>query len=205
MRASKWLCGVSALFIGWMGVMSIAHASVQSDPIGLLQYIADNMIDQLRVNKATLKTKPDIVYRLANQYVVPYADLPEMSRRVLPPQVWNGATPSQRAQFQREFTRLVIRTYASALTSYQDQQVKFFPIRGNAGNNVEVKSQITSSSSPAISVSYRLLRTGSGWKLYDMSVEGISLISSFRSQFADILSNGNMNDLLARLSKHNTR
>jgi phospholipid transport system substrate-binding protein len=203
MRMSKWLCGVAAIMMGWFTVVSTVEASVQSDPIGLLQYIADNMIDQLRANKATLKTKPDIVYKLAYKYVVPYADLPEMSKRVLPPQVWNGATAAQRAQFQKEFTRLVIRTYASALTSYKDQQVKFFPIRGSAGNNVEVKSEITSSSSPAITVSYRLLQTSGGWKLYDMSVEGISLISSFRSQFADILSNGTMNDLLARLTKHN--
>ncbi len=203
MRTSKWLGGVAVILMGWFCVVSIVQASVSSDPVGLLKYIADNMIDQLRANKATLKTKPDIVYKLAYRYVVPYADLPEMSKRVLPPQVWNGATAAQRSQFEREFTRLVIRTYASALTSYQDQQVKFFPIRGGSGSNVEVKSEITSSSSPAISVSYRLLNAGGSWKLYDMSVEGISLISSFRSQFADILANGNMNDLLKRLSKHN--
>jgi phospholipid transport system substrate-binding protein len=205
MRINKWICGVVAIMIGWMSVVSVAQASVQSDPVGLLKYIADNMINQLKVNKATLKTKPGIVYNLAYKYVVPYADLPEMSKRVLPPKVWNSATASQRAQFQSEFTKLVIRTYASALTSYQDQQVRFFPVRGGAGNSVEVKSEITSSNSSPISVSYRLLRTGSGWKLYDMSVEGISLISSFRSQFSDILANGDMNDLLARLSKHNTR
>ncbi len=203
MRTSRWMSGVAAIVIGWMSVVSIAQAGVQSDPIGLLKYIADNMISQLRVNKATLKTKPGFVYGIAYKYVVPYADLPEMSKRVLPPKVWNSATPGQRAAFQKEFTRLVIRTYASALTSYQDQQVRFFPVRGGAGNTVEVKSEITSSSSSPISVSYRLLRSGGGWKLYDMSVEGVSLISSFRSQFADILANGSMDDLLARLSKHN--
>lgn len=203
MRASKWISGVTALLTGWLCIASVANAGVQSDPVGLLQYIADNMISQLRSNKATLKTKPDIVYNLAYKYVVPYADLPEMSKRVLPPKVWNGASSAQRAEFQKEFTRLVIRTYASALTAYQDQQVKIYPVRGNPGNNVEVRSVITSSSSSPISVSYRLTRTSSGWKLYDMSVEGISLISSFRSQFADILSNGNMQALLNRLSKHN--
>lgn len=204
MRTSRWINGLAVLAMGWMALVSTAHASVQSDPVGLLKYIADNMITQLRENKATLKTKPAIVYSLAYKYVVPYADLPEMSKRVLPPNVWNGATAGQRAQFEHEFTRLVIRTYASALTSYKDQEVRFFPVRGSAGSNVEVKSEITSSSNSPISVSYRLLRVGSEWKLYDMSVEGISLISSFRSQFADILANGSMNDLLARLSKHNS-
>ena len=203
MRTNKWMSCLVAVLVGFVSFMSVAQASVQSSPIGLLQYIADNMIEQLRNNKATLKTKPAIVYNIAYKYVVPYADLPEMSKRVLPPKVWKGASSAQRAQFQKEFTRLVIRTYASALTSYKDQKMKFYPIRGRTGNNVEVKSQITSSSSPAINVSYRLLRTGSGWKLYDMSVEGVSLIGSFRSQFSSILANGNMNDLLKQLSKHN--
>lgn len=202
MQMRKWIYAVTAMIAMWFSFVTVANAGVQSDPVGLLKYIADNMITELRENKATLKTKPAIVYNLAYKYVVPYADLPEMSKRVLPPKVWNGATPAQRAQFQKEFTRLVIRTYASALTSYQDQEVHFFPVRGG-GNSVEVKSEITSSSSPAIRVTYRLLNSNGQWKLYDMSVEGISLISSFRSQFADILANGNMNDLLTRLAKHN--
>lgn len=203
MRANKWISGLTALFIGWLCVTSVVQAGVQSDPVGLLKYIADNMVDQLRSNKATLKTKPEIVYQIANKYVVPYADLPEMSKRVLPPHVWNNASAAERAEFEKEFTRLVIRTYASALTSYQDQEVKVFPVRGDAGNNVEVRSEITSPSSSPISVSYRLLKVGGNWRLYDMSVEGVSLISSFRSQFADILANGNMQSLLSRLSKHN--
>ncbi len=204
MRANKWIYAAKVVLIGWLSVSVAAYASVQSDPVGLLKYIADNMISELKANKATLKTKPGIVYSLAYKYVVPYADLPEMSKRVLPPKVWNSATASQRSQFQKEFTRLVIRTYASALTAYQDQEVRFFPIRVRSGNSVEVRSEITSSSSPAISVTYRLLNSGGQWKLYDMSVEGVSLISSFRAQFADILANGNMDKLLDRLSKHNS-
>lgn len=70
---------------------------------------------------------------------------------------------------------------------------------------MEVRSEIQSSQSQPIRVSYRLIRVGGGWKLFDMSVEGVSLIESFRSQFADILANGSMTDLLNRLSKHNNR
>lgn len=203
MRFNQWLKSCVTIMLGWMTIFTLAQASVQSDPVQLLQYIANNMVAQLKANKATLKSKPGIVYQLADKYVVPYADLPEMSKRVLPPRVWNSASAAQRAQFQHEFTRLVIRTYASALTSYQDQEVKVYPVRGAAGNTVEVKSEITSSSSSPINVTYRLLRVGGVWKLYDMSVEGVSLISSFRSQFADILSNGSMQDLLNKLTKHN--
>ena len=174
------------------------------DPV-LAQYIANNMINGLRANKATLKTKPSIVYNLAYKYVVPYASLNEMSKRVLPPRIWNSATDAQRKAFQKSFTTTVIRTYASALTNYQDQTIKFYPVRGGAGQTVEVRSQILSSQREPINVTYRLVRSGGGWKLYDMSVEGVSMLGSFRAQFADILSQGNMNTLLSRLSGHNSR
>lgn len=188
------------------GLPIIAQAAPQQDPVQLLQYIADNMVSGLRANKATLKNNPAKVYQLAYKYVVPYADLPEMSRRVIPPQVWNTANGREQQQFEQKFTRLLIRTYASALTSYQDQEVHFFPVRGNvnAMSTVEVNSEIVSSSAQPIKVTYRLIKLGSVWRLYDMSVEGVSLIESFRSQFADILANGNMATLLNALEKHNT-
>jgi phospholipid transport system substrate-binding protein len=202
MRANKIITGMVAIAVGWLSFVSVVQAGVQGDPIGLLKYISGNMIRELKKNKATLKTKPGIVYKLAYRYVVPYADLNEMSKRVLPPSVWRSASSSQKSQFKKEFTRLVIRTYASALTSYKDQEAKFFPLRGSAGRNVQIRGEIVGSSGN-IQVSYRLLKSGGKWKLYDMSVEGVSLISSFRSQFAGILANGNMSTLLKRLSSHN--
>lgn len=204
MRINKLILTVLIVSFGWL--MCATTYAQSSDPVGLLRYIANNMIAGLKANKATLKTKPQIVYSLAYRYVVPHADLTEMSKRVLPPQVWNSATSAQRARFQKEFTTTVIRTYASALTNYQDQTIQFYPVRGGSGGNtVEVNSDIISSQTQPIHVSYRLMRVGGGWKLYDMSVEGVDMLESFRAQFADILSQGDMEQLLQRLSGHNTR
>jgi len=193
------------IVFGWVTSVT-AYAASGNDPVGLLQYIANNMIAGLKAHKATLKSNPQVVYSLAYRFVVPYADLPDMSKNVLSPQKWNSATSAQRAQFQREFTTTVIRTYASALTSYEDQSVQFYPVRGGSAGlrTVEVNSQIVSPSHEPINVSYRLIRVGGGWKLYDMSVEGVDMLESFRSQFADILASGSMDDLLRRMSRHNT-
>lgn len=204
MRMNKLILTYVMMLFAWMMPVSMAQAAPQNDPVQLLQYIADNMIAQLKNNQATLKTKPGVVYKLAYRYVVPYADIDEMSKRVLPPDVWNKATSAQRAAFEKQFTTLLIRTYASALTSYKDQSVKFYPVRGG-GSNVQVSSDIISPSSAPIHVTYRLLQEGGKWRLYDMSVEGVSLIESFRSQFADILSRGNMDQLINQMSGHNTR
>lgn len=203
MRANKLILTGFVLMFAWLTSITVFAAS--GDPVNMLQSIANNMISQLKANKATLKTKPDIVYKLAYRYVVPYADLPEMSKRVLPPSTWNSASAAQRAQFQKEFTTLLIRTYASALTSYQDQTVQFYPVRGGyqGKSTIEVSSNIISPETQPVHVTYRLINTGGGWRLFDMSVEGVGLIESFRSQFADILANGDMNQLLNRISSHN--
>jgi len=204
MLRNKMIWMFTAMFLGWMTLATPASAAPTGDPVSLLQYIANNMINGLRANKANLKNKPDVVYHLAYEYVVPYANLSEMSRRVLPPRIWNSATADQRARFEKLFTTTVIRTYASALSNYQDQTVKFYPVRGG-GQTVEVHSQILSSQREPINVTYRLVHTGSGWRLYDMSVEGVSMLGSFRAQFSDILAQGNMETLLDRLSGHNAR
>lgn len=201
MRVHKIIFTYLMISFSWF-MLSTVYAA-QNDPVGVLQYVANNMISGLKTHKATLKTKPQIVYDLAYRFVVPHADLSEMSRRVVPPQIWNHATAAERQKFQREFTRTLIRTYASALSSYQDQTVKFYPVRGGNGNSVEVNSDILSSQNEPIRVSYRLVRAGNAWKLFDLSVEGVDMLDSFRSQFSDILSRGSMRDLLNQMSEHN--
>lgn len=183
----------------------VSYAVDSSNPVALLQYVANQMVSGLKANEVTLKTNPRVAYQLAYKYVVPHADLSEMSKRVLPPQTWRQATPAQRARFQKLFTDTLIHTYASALASYKDQVVKVYPIRGGyqGKNSVEVSSEIESNEGDPIHVTYQLIRVGGSWKLVDMSVEGVSMLDSFRSQFSDIIASGNMEQLLNRLSKHN--
>lgn len=197
---------LSSIFIGLLLIFSVGVATAASDPVVMLQSLADQMIQGLKSHKASLKSNPGYVYSLARRVVVPQADLDEMSKRVLPASVWNQATPAQKAQFKKEFTTLLVRTYGSALSDYSDEGVKFFPVRGGVGGrtNLKVDSQIIRSDGPAIAVSYRVMLEGSQWKLYDMIVEGVSLLESFRSQFADKLSQGNMDALIQNLASHNS-
>jgi phospholipid transport system substrate-binding protein len=193
------------IFVLSMGWMVSTKAADASDPVRLLQNIADEMIAGLKSHKTTLKSNPAAVYSLANRVVVPHADLDEMSKRVLPAQTWASATSAQRAQFKKEFTVTLERTYGSALAEYTDQTIKFFPVRGGvSGNTIKVDSQIARTDGPSIGVSYNLIRVGSQWKLYDMVVEGISMLQSFRSQFADKLDHEDMAALIKELSQHNS-
>lgn len=209
MRINKLVASIILTCFAWAFSANgyAQSAATQSDPVALLQYIADNMISQLKSHKATLKTKPQFVYSIARRYVVPYANVAEMARRVIPRDVWNSATPAERSQFQDRFTTTLIRTYASALSAYSDQSVKFYPVRGGyqGKNSVTVQSDIISSETSPIRVTYRMVRQGNVWRLIDLSVEGVDMLQSFRSQFADILSSGSMKELLQRMQSHNSR
>ncbi len=185
-------------------LMPVTTQAASSNPVAMLQSVADQMIASLKANRTTLKQNPTLVYSLARKIVVPHADLDEMSKRVLPPQTWNSATPGQRQEFKREFTTLLVRTYASALAEYKDQTVRFYPVRGGSqGSTVKVNSQIIRSDGPSISVIYSLIGAGAQWRLYDMTVEGVSMLQSFRSQFADQLAKGDIASLIRTLKQHN--
>ena len=200
------LMSMMLLLLNFCVTVNAATAAAVSDPVNVLQQIAHHMIAELKANQATLKSKPQIVYRLAYQHVVPHADVAEMSKRVLPPSVWHQATPEQRKQFQAAFTTTLIRTYASALTSYQDQAIRFYPVRGGlTGKNVEVSSEITGAGDDPIHVTYRMVLRSDGWRLYDMSVEGVSMLESFRSQFANMLEQASIAQFLDRMAGHNKR
>jgi phospholipid transport system substrate-binding protein len=195
------------IFLSLFLFASLSSVSLaQGDPVSDLKSIADRLINKLKQHQTTLKNNPSMVYGFARQIVVPAADIDEMAKRVLPPQTWNSASASQRATFKREFTTLLVHTYASALANYTDETINFYPVRGGyAGkSNVTVNSQIERPDGSPISVTYRMVYKGR-WKLYDLSVEGVSMLESFRSQFSDTLSQGNMESVIAQLQTHNGR
>ena len=200
MRKQFIFVSIILLFLSLMPGIASAQ-----DPVAMLNSIANQMISNLKAHEMTLKSHPATVYSLAYRLVVPHADLDYMARRVLPAQTWNQASAGQRHEFEREFTTLLVRTYASALADYTDQTVRFYPVRGGyAGRStIQVNSEIVRTDGPSIPVNYSLVQAGSQWRLFDMTVEGISMLESFRSQFADKLSQGNMSDLIAALKQHN--
>lgn len=197
---------VSFITVLLWSLLTAIPSFASSDPVGELNSIADQLISELKANKTTLKDNPSLVYSLANRIVVPHADVDVMARRVLPPRVWNSATSSQRSEFKSAFTTLLVHTYASALANYNDQTVRFYPVRGGyqGKSSVQVRSAIERPDGPPISVNYRMIAEGSEWKLYDLSVEGVSMLESFRSQFADQLAQGDIQALINKLNSHNS-
>lgn len=197
MTALKFIrVGVLALLLM---VTSLASAD---SPTDMLQGVADRMLAQLAQHKAQLKKNPAIIHRIVDEVLVPVIDVNRMAGMVVGRQYWYSAQPEARRAFVALFQRLVINTYAGALASYDDDRVVIYPVRGSAvGRTLSVDSTIIRKNGRRIGISYQLIATPGGWKVYDFSVEGVSIVSNYHAQFSNTLASGGMTQLVHQLSQ----
>jgi phospholipid transport system substrate-binding protein len=198
---------VKKVIVALFGLLMCTMAWAISSPVDLLQNTSNQLISALQRNQATLKTKPQIVYGIVNQILLPHVDVMNMSSKALGREAWLRATPKQKQAFSQQFVTLLIRTYSSALAQYTNERVNFLPMRGdyNSQSRVQVNSVIVRESGPSINLSYRMMRVGGQWMLYDFSVDGVSIIESFRSQFVEELQHNGIDGLITKLAQHNNQ
>lgn len=196
---------ISRSVVVFLGCCLFVIAVAAQDPVAQLSQTADQMISALKANKSSMKANPAVAENLARQILLPQVNVELMAKLALGRNAWNSATPQQRTDFTKAFTTLMIRTYAAAFSSYTNEVVKFYPLRSGdmEDGRVQIKSEILQTGGPAIPVNYRLLQQNGVWKVYDINVDGVSLIQSFQSQFASQLAEGGMDQLLAALNQHN--
>lgn len=195
------------VIVAFIGLLMCTMAWAISSPVDILQNTSNQLISALQRNQATLKTKPQIVYSIVNQILLPHVDVMSMSRKALGREAWLRATQTQQQAFAQQFVSLLIRTYSSALAQYTNERVNFLPMRGDYNNQsrVQVNSVIVRESGPSINLSYRMMRMGGQWMLYDFSVDGVSIIESFRSQFVEELQRSGIDGLITKLAQHNNQ
>jgi phospholipid transport system substrate-binding protein len=185
----------------------LAVAAVPN-PVDLLKSTTNQLFATLKQNRQALKQNPKNIYKIVDRVLLPIVDLRVMSMSVLGRNAWGGASDTERDQFTKAFTTTVVKTYSSALSAYTDEGVKFFPIRGGFQDTrvLTVNSEITRPDGPSVPVSYAMILANNHWKVYDLNVEGISLLQSFRSQFASSLASGkSVANLISQLKTHNAK
>lgn len=175
----------------------------EASPVPMLENTASQIIATLKQNKANLKQNHQIIYQAVEHYLLPNVDVVGMSRSVLGRQAWNQASDEEKKEFIQVFTQLVIRTYASPLAEFNDETVKFLPLRApTEGQFTRVNSVIIRANGQTIPLAYSLVKKDDAWKIYDLSVEGVSLLQSFHSQFGQILQNSSMKELILQMRKN---
>ena len=175
-------------------------------PQKLIKDTSEEMIRILEQDRQKLIDDPEHVYRLATDILVPHVDMYRVSRLVLG-KYWRRASREQRLRFSKEFRRMLVRTYASALKQFRGQaDIDFLPMRDAPGaDNVIVNTKIAHAGAQPVSVSYRMhLRRGQ-WLVYDVKVEGVSLVTNYRSSFSHQIRQKGLDHLILRIAELNQR
>ncbi len=191
--------------------VSITYAGSTPVPQILMEKTSQKMIAAFIDNDDAIKTNPNIAHELIKKNLVPNINFPLMSRWVLG-KSWRKASPSQKQEFHDEFQLLVIRFYSEALLQFLKNNkinqdiIKFMPFRGEIKDKyATVRSKVyPPSGTNAIKVNYELYYGKSGqWKVYDLKIEGISLISTYRSSFRNIITKKGIDGLILDLKNKN--
>lgn len=199
MRKIKYLVTGVLLAFGFMACAQAATAS------GTVQKMSYNILQALKKNKNRLKNKK-VVNNLVDVYFLPYINKQRMAQMVVGRNYWNKSSQAQRNDFINQFKNMVISTYAAAITSYNGDKIRIYKSRGgNGGAVATVKTAIVRRNGQVIPIVYYMSKTPKGWRIYDFAVENISMVNSYRSQFAPVLAAGGMPNLISKLKNRNRR
>ncbi len=143
------------------------------------------------------------IFALAEEKILPNFNFERVSRLVLGKN-WTRATVEQKANFQKEFRTLLLRTYATALSKYQDQKIEFLPLRmADDAKTASVKTKIIQNGAQPIQVDYSLAQEDNAWKVYDIVIEGVSLVTNYRGQFSQEVRQNGLDSLIKKLATKN--
>lgn len=167
--------------------MLAATAYALPEPVVMLDKVTRDVTHELNKKRNELERYPDRLYGMVNHLVLPHVDFEEMARWVAGRNAWQKADANLQRQFVDAFKTLVVRTYASALLSYTDDQtIEFLPLRQDIANKqrIQVESVIKEPGKPPMRMDYRLIKQNE-WKVYDIIIEGVSLLKGYQSQYSD--------------------
>ncbi len=177
-------------------------AFADTAPDAFVRQISTDVIDAAKTDKSVQSGDINRIIGLVDSKVMPNVNFEAMTRSAVGPQ-WRSATPEQRSKLQAEFKTLLVRVYAGALTQISNQTVevtKTLPVAG--GSQVVVQSEVRGKGDP-IKLDYRLDKADASWKIIDVNVGGIWLVTSYRSQFAQEISSGGLDGLIAKMAERN--
>ena len=193
---------VATLFTG---ASLVAGQSVADDiaPQELVRDTSSRMLVALHDEQDSIREDSGRLYELVSEIVLPYFDFRRMSQWVLGKN-WRKATPEQRERFVEQFRLLLVRTYGSALFEYADEKIIYLPfVADSNAKTVTVRTEIELAGTTSIPITYSMYRSNAGWKVYDVSISGISLVTNYRSTFGSIIRKDGMDVLISQMFERN--
>jgi phospholipid transport system substrate-binding protein len=184
-----------------LGGTARADNAAGSAPDELVHKATDEILATIKADRDAYAKDHTKLYKMAEEKVLPHFDFVRMSQWVLGLN-WRKATPEQRGRFVAQFRDLLVRTYSTALLNYTDQQIIYRPLTLQpADADVLVKTEVKQSGgAPNIPINYSFYKNKDGaWKVYDVTIDGVSLVTNYRSVYASKVKDQGMDGLLASM------
>ena len=192
--------------IRMLGAMLIALPVFAQDlgPEELVKKVTAEVMEALKNDKQLASGDRRRAIKLAEEKVLPHVDFEE-STRLAVGRAWAKATPEQKKKLTQEFRNMLVRTYSNAIQPYEGQQMKVMPVRMKPGDTeATVQNQFTRGGAQPVKIDYSMRKTDAGWKIYDIVVEGVSLVLTYRSEFDAVVKQEGIDGLIKRLAQKNT-
>ena len=159
---------------------------------------------------AEIKARPQIqagnearIREVIEVKLIPHFDFTRMTALAMGKN-WRSATPEQQARLASEFKTLLVRTYSGALTKYRDETIDYKPLRMNPSDtDVTVRTLVIKSGGQPVQIDYNLAKAADGWKVFDVVIGGVSLVTNYRDEFNDQVTKGGVDGLIKTLSERN--
>jgi phospholipid transport system substrate-binding protein len=173
-------------------------------PEALVKKMTQDVLDAIKSDKQLAAGDRQKAIKLAEEKILPHVDFEEATRLAVA-RGWAQASPEQKKRLVQEFRSMLVRTYSNAITAYQGQTMKVMPVRMKPGDDeVTVHNQFIRPGAKPVAIDYSMRKTGQGWKIYDIVVEGVSLVLTYRSEFDAVVKQDGIDGLIKRLSQKNT-
>ncbi len=180
-------------------------ALATGDPEQLIKDTTSQVLDAIKANLASYQDDPSSLYRLVEEVVSPHFDFPRMTDMALG-RYLGEVSVDQRPTIEYEFRSLLVRTYGGALLEYNQQEIIYLPMEGAIEDGkVKVRSEIEQPGGFPIPIDYSMHLGDDGWKVYDISVDEVSLVTNYRSSFARAIKKTGVDGWIRTLQERNSR
>jgi phospholipid transport system substrate-binding protein len=191
-----------------LGLLFLVFGSVaqaQTPPDKLVKDVANEVLKSLREDPDLRTSNPTKMAELIEKKVAPHFDFERMARLAVG-RNWREASDDQKKLLIEQFRQLLVRSYSTAYSAYRNIAVEVKPVRMNAADDdVQVKSEIKlPGGAPPVNVDYAMYKNDSDWKVYDVIVDGVSLVTTYRSTFAEEIRQNGIDGLIKSLREKNT-
>lgn len=191
------------LFALFLALFVTTAVAAEEMPDVLVQRVTEEVLDIVRKDKDIQNGHTQKVMELVDKKVLPNFNFSRMTALALGKE-WRKASPQQQQQLTAEFRTLLVRTYSNALTSYKNQKIVYKPFKMTPADvDVLVRTEVQQPGSKPVQLDYSLEKVEGSWKVYDVVVAGISLVTNYRDQFNQEVRNGGIDGLIAAIAAKN--